>query len=116
MDLFFTARQQLRWTLQWAGIDADEYKFYQVPAADGDLIEMNKGSGEPSDDFTISRLTTQLRYRWEIAPLSDLFVVYTRGGNLPSRSDDGFGDLFHDALTDPIIDLFVIKLRYRFGN
>lgn len=116
VDFFFTARQQLRLTLQWAGINADEYKFYKVPATDGDLIEVNKEPGDPSDDFTISRLTSQLRYRWEIAPLSDLFLVYTRGGNLPNRTDDGFGDLFHDVLTHPIIDLFVIKLRYRFGK
>jgi len=116
VDFFFTARQQLRLTLQWAGINANEYKFYQVPPTDGDLIEVNKGSNDPSDDFTISRLTSQLRYRWEIAPLSDLFVVYTRGGNLPNRIDDEFGDLFHDVLTEPIIDLFVIKLRYRFGR
>jgi hypothetical protein len=56
-----------------------------------------------------------LRYRWEIAPLSDLFIVYTRGSNLPGRVDDEFDDLFEDALNDPIIDYFVIKLRYRFG-
>jgi len=68
------------------------------------------------DDFAISRITAQLRYRWEIAPLSDLFLVYTRGSNLAGRVDDEFGDLFQDALSDPIVDVFVIKLRYRFGN
>ena len=46
---------------------------------------------------------------------ADLFIVYTRGSNLPGRVDDGFGDLFQDALDEPIIDYFVIKLRYRFG-
>ncbi|MEQ8690852.1 MAG: hypothetical protein RIC89_08450, partial [Pseudomonadales bacterium] len=63
----------------------------------------------------VSRMTAQLRYRWEIGPLSDLFVVYTRGSNLPDRRDDDFGDLFADALDQPIVDVFVIKLRYRFG-
>ena len=75
---------------------------------------MDKPDG-PTDDFALSRLTAQLRYRWEIAPLSDLFIVYTRGSNLPGRVDDGFGDLFQDALDEPVIDYFVIKLRYRFG-
>mgnify|MGYP004391402531 CR=1 FL=1 len=46
---------------------------------------------------------------------SDLFIVYARGSNLPGRVDDSFGDLFQDALDEPIIDYFVIKLRYRFG-
>ena len=46
---------------------------------------------------------------------ADLFIVYTRCSNLPGRVDDGFGDLFQDAPDEPIIDYFVIKLRYRFG-
>ena len=69
-----------------------------------------------NEDFAISRLVAQLRYRWEIGPLSDLFVVYTRGGNLPDRVDDSFSDLFVDAIDEPIVDVFVVKLRYRFGS
>jgi len=45
-----------------------------------------------------------------------LFLVYTRGSNLPNRVDDVFSDLFDDALNTPIVDVFVVKLRYRFGN
>ena len=116
VDFFLNARQQLRLTMQWAGIRGEENEFYEVPIGDGDLQRRVKGPGEPSDDFTISRLTAQLRYRWEIAPLSDLFVVYTRGSNLPDRGYDTFGDLFDDALTEPVIDVFVVKLRYRFGG
>ena len=116
LDLFFNAQHQLRLTMQWAGIRADEQRFYRVPVDDGDLVEVSKPPGEPTDDFTISRITAQLRYRWEIAPMSDLFVVWTRGSNLGNRVDDEFDDLFHDALTDPVIDLLVIKLRYRFGS
>jgi hypothetical protein len=74
------------------------------------LVTSTKG------DFALSRLTSQLRYRWEIGPLSDLFVVYTRGSNLPGRVDDSFDDLFDDALREPVIDVFVVKLRYRLGN
>lgn len=116
MDLFLTARQQLRLSLQWVGIKARAQDLYRIPAGDGSLIQITRGITQPDYDFTISRLTTQLRYRWEIAPLSDLFIVYTRGSNLPNRVSDEFDGLFHDALTDPIIDFFVIKLRYRFGN
>ena len=116
MDFFLSARQQLRFTMQWAGIRGEENEFFEVPVGDGELQRRVKAPGEPSDDFTISRLTAQLRYRWEIAPLSDLFVVYTRGSNLPDRGYDTFGDLFDDALTEPVIDVFVVKLRYRFGG
>ena len=78
-------------------------------------VKTLRGVGDTRSDFNVSRLTAQLRYRWEIGPLSDLFVVYTRGSNLPDRVDDTFGDLFLDALDEPIVDVFVVKLRYRFG-
>ncbi|HIE88629.1 MAG: DUF5916 domain-containing protein [bacterium] len=116
MDIFLSARQQLRFSLQWVGIKARAQDLYQIPEGDGSLEQITDGITESTYDFTISRLITQLRYRWEIAPLSDLFLVYTRGSNLPSSPEDGFNDLFHDALTDPLVDRFVIKLRYRFGN
>ena len=116
MDVFFSARQQLRFTMQWAGIRGEEQDFYRVPLGDGHLIPYLPGPDDPSADFTISRLTAQLRYRWQIAPLSDLFVVYTRGSNLPDRGYATFADLFEDALNEPVIDVLVIKLRYRFGG
>jgi len=116
IDLFFSARQQLRLTLQWAGIKAKATELLKVPERDGGLISINDDLTEPTYDFTISRITSQIRYRWEIAPLSDLFIVYTRGSNLPNQQNDEFSDLFHDALVNPVIDMFVVKLRYRFGK
>ena len=118
MDLFLSARQQLRLTMQWAGIDATEQEFWQI-AEDGSVVPRERG--DETDDFAVSQLTAQLRYRWQIAPLSDLFVVYTRGGNQYYRgSDAGLADgqLDHllDALEQPIADIFVVKLRYRLGG
>jgi len=116
MDVFLSSRQQIRLTMQWAGIRAKEQELWSVPLRPGELDPRIAVPGDDADDFTISRVTAQLRYRWEIAPLSDLFIVYTRGSNLPDRGEDEFGELFVDALTDPVIDFFVIKLRYRFGR
>jgi hypothetical protein len=101
--------------MQWAGIKAHAVELYEL--LDGQ-DELSYDSTVSSDDydFTISRITTQLRYRWEIAPLSDLFLVYTRGSNLPNQVDDSFDNLFHDSLTDPVVDMFVAKLRYRFSR
>ncbi len=115
LDIFLSARQQFRLTMQWAGIRADEQEFWRVPLNDGKLERLAKDPAAPTDDFTISNLTTQLRYRWEIGPLSELFVVYTRGSNLDNQISDDFSNLFHDALITPVFNLFVIKLRYRFG-
>ena len=116
MNLFFSAKQQLSFSLQWVGIQAAGQRLYTPPPEGGDLIPVGDEDTAANADFTISRLAIQLRYRWEIAPLSDLFVVYTRGSNLPNRGYDSMSNLFEDALDEPIVDRFVIKLRYRFGN
>ena len=116
MDYFINANQQLRFSLQWIGIVAEENEFWQVPATPGRLLPRTKQDPSYADDFTVSQMTSQLRYRWEIAPLSDLFIVYTRGSNLPYQYDDDFGSLFVDAFNQPIIDTFTIKLRYRFSS
>ena len=121
MDWFLSAKQQLRLTLQWAGITADSQEHYLIPVGGGKLVRINDpvGAGVVAaldGDFTVSRLTSQLRYRWEIGPLSDLFVVYTRGSNIPSQLNAEFSDLFQDSISYPIVDNVVVKLRYRFGN
>ena len=67
-------------------------------------------------DFNISRLTTQLRYRWAIAPLTDFYLVYNRGNSLRLEDEFDVFELFDESLRAPVIDSFVAKLRYRFGN
>ena len=116
-DLFLTAKQQFRAAVQWVGIKATENEFFTLPTRPGHLIEGPKPDAVP-DDFTISQANIQLRYRWEIAPLSDLFVVYTRGGSLPNQAAmvPSFGDLFSDAVDEPLAEQLVIKLRYRLDN
>ncbi|MCZ6643076.1 MAG: DUF5916 domain-containing protein [Gammaproteobacteria bacterium] len=115
VDYFITARQQLRLTMQWAGIRAEAQEYWRVPISEGELIP--RAAPVANEDFTLSRLTVQFRYRWEIGPLSDLFVVYTRGSSLSSTElDDGFATLFTDALDEPVVDFLVVKLRYRFGS
>ena len=116
MNYFLNAWQQLRFTLQWTALKAFEDRFWQVDSQNLDFLQPVAKSDEDSDNFTISRLTFQARYRWEIAPLSDLFVVYTRGSNLPTDSFETFQDLLMQSWTDTIVDTLAIKLRYRFGS
>ena len=116
LNWFLSARQQFRVTAQWIGIKADEHDRYSVPVGDGSLLDVARLPTDASQDFTISRLTFQARYRWEIAPLSDLFVVYTRGSDVDNMPAEDFGNLLSSAWTDALIDVFVVKLRYRLGN
>jgi len=114
VNWFIAPGHQLRWNLQWAGVRATDVGFYEIPAGDGDLVTAARQ--KPNYDFNISRLTTQLRYRWAIAPLTDFYLVYNRGNSLRPIGDYDVPDLFEDSFTDPVIDSFVAKLRYRFGN
>ena len=99
--------------MQWAGVKAGEQGFFEI----SDSAKLIPGlRTQPDYDFTVSLLTAQLRYRWEIAPLTDLYVVYNLGNQLPSQHKDDFSSLFEDAFDDPIVESFVVKLRYRFGN
>ena len=113
---FLTARQEVRFSMQWAGIRANEQNYWEIPLDEGFPEMIDRPLAEADADFGISQLSAQLRYRWEIAPLSDLFVVYTRGSKLVTGDEDDFEDFFRDALTEPLVDLFVVKLRYRFGT
>jgi hypothetical protein len=58
-----------------------------------------------------------VRYRWEIAPLSDVFLVYSRQADLATvLRDEDFEDVFNDAWDAPLADTLVLKARYRFGS
>ena len=113
-DYFINARQQFRFSFQWVGVKAAEYGFYKIPAQPGALIPVAKPS-VPTDSFSLSHISLQLRYRWEIAPLSDLFFVYTRVVDSGTRLKS-FRDTFSDSYDQPLVDLLVLKLRYRFGS
>ncbi len=120
LEYYISARQQLRLALQWVGIRAEEEDFFRIPDRPGRLIPTARPSGpdaRESYDFSVSQYSLQLRYRWEIAPLSDIFLVYTRQADLrEALGDAGFNDLFENAWQEPLADVFVFKIRYRFGS
>lgn len=114
LNWFLAYNHQLKLSLQWAGVRAKEDGFFAIPEGDGELQPAARTS--ESHDFTVSLVTMQLRYRWEIAPLTDFFLVYNRGNSLPNQIDASFEDLFSEVFDAPLIDSFVAKIRWRFGN
>jgi len=117
-EYYLTSRQQLSVALQWVGIEAQEDEYYNLPAnaitKARDLIKVARPTG-PSDSFGLSQLNFQLRYRWQIAPLSDLFVVYTKGDNRRTELL-GFDEMFENSWDNPLGSQLVVKLRYRLGS
>ena len=68
------------------------------------------------EDFSLAQFGLQLRYRYEIAPLSDLYLVYGRGGEFLEEGSQrrGAGQLWRGALDRITADQLFLKLRYRF--
>jgi len=104
-----TARQELRLKFQWVGLGAQALQLYQL-LPDGTPLAI---AGLPSD-FTDSTFATQLRYRFEFKPQSELYVVYSRGGDgsLDDRTES-LAAQFRRARDQITTSQFFVKLRYR---
>ena len=120
VEYYISARQQVRLAFQYIGIKAREDEFFRIPNRPDDLIPIDKPTGPGARaryDFSVSQYNLQLRYRWEFAPLSDIFLVYTRQADrLASLDRETFDDLFNNAWQEPLTDVLVFKIRYRFGS
>jgi hypothetical protein len=65
--------------------------------------------------ITLSDLAFQIRYRFELMPLSYLYVVYTKGGRVvETDEEDSLKKIYKRPWEDPQSDTFTVKLRYRF--
>ncbi len=103
-------RHELRVKAQWVALRARVLQGYTVDTA-GNLAE----DAAPIDDLSLGQIGLQLRYRYELQPLSDLYVVYSRGG-LDSRDTyaGALGGLFSAAFDQETASQVLVKLRYRF--
>jgi len=103
------SKQELRVKMQALGLDAKLRQAWRTEA-DGTPIPTN----DPIGDFSLRTLGFQVRYRYEIKPLSDLFIVYGRGGDIFNE----FSQNSHDAVIDSFSlhdsEQLLIKLSYRF--
>src|SRR3546814_1309006 len=73
LDWNIGSRQELRVKLQTLAIDARARQAWRVDAS-GNAV----ASDEAIEDFSVRNLGFQIRYRYELAPLSYLYVVYGR--------------------------------------
>jgi hypothetical protein len=110
LDWYPAPRQELRVKFQWVGVEADARRGYGLSNS-GRL----QPSGVPVDDFSISDMAIQVRYRYELAPLSEFFLVYTRGGYWEDEDtgESAFG-LFNNAWDEVTLEQVLAKIRYRF--
>jgi hypothetical protein len=63
----------------------------------------------------LSDTAFQIRYRYQLAPLSDVFLVYSRGGFYGTQTgDEGAGTLFENGWRGVNVESVIFKVRYRF--
>ena len=109
-DWYPSPRQEVRLKFQWVGIDAEQVDSYQLNS-DGSLAL----STSPANDFSLSDTALQVRYRYQLAPLSDIFLVYSRGGYFSSDDgNEGPGTLIKEGWDGVQVESLIAKIRYRF--
>jgi hypothetical protein len=102
-------KQEFRVKLQALGVDAPLRQAWRA-AADGTPVPSN----DPVGDFSLSNFGFQIRYRYELKPLSDLYVVYGRGGFRANPFSDELGNLVPDAFSLRDDEQILVKISYRF--
>jgi len=102
-------RQELRVKLQALAINAEATGAYRVLGNTRPAM-----TGEEVPDFSVRNLGFQVRYRYEVAPMSDLYVVYARGGYQETERADGIGSLLSDSLRLRDDEQLLVKFSYRF--
>ena len=104
-----SGRQELRVKLQALGLEARARQGWDAQP-DGHVLP----STVPVDDFSLRNLGFQVRYRYELAPLSYVYVVYGRGGDLLNDDRQSSGSLLGDAFSLRDAEQLVVKFTYRF--
>jgi hypothetical protein len=107
---FPAEKHEVRLRTQWYVINADTEQAYRI-GPNAYLVPTN----DPVSSFDMINFGLQLRYRYEIAPLSDLYLVYSRGGiERINNSDRSTLSLLGDSTVLRNADQILVKLRYRF--
>ncbi|TXH75170.1 MAG: hypothetical protein E6Q88_03695 [Lysobacteraceae bacterium] len=104
-------RQELRVRLEATGLDADARRSWRVGPGGRPLPAL-----DAVENFGLRNLAFQIRYRYELAPLSNLYIAYVRGGSLFESGVGPFDaiDEFRDALELRDSEQILVKISYRF--
>jgi hypothetical protein len=105
------SRQELRVKLQAIGLEGRLLQAYRVDSS-GSAVP----SSDPVENIRVNTLGFQIRYRYELAPLSYLYVVYGRGGFDPDPPPQGAGLLLRDSFQLRDDEQLLVKFSYRFEN
>lgn len=104
-------KHELRLKLESVSLEANANQVFEV-ATDNQIYLSDE---EDPESFSESEFAIQLRYRYEIGPLSELYFVYSRGGEqeidgLPSSRRK----FLNSAVNHADLESLVVKIKYHF--
>jgi hypothetical protein len=100
-------KQELRVKLQTLAVGARLRRRLEVTPS-GAAVDTD----EPIDGLGVANLGFQIRYRYEIAPLSNLYIVYNRGG-YTEDTDDELNSQFRRGFGLKDVEEGLVKVAYR---
>jgi len=109
LNWFIGEKQELRVKLQAIAIDASARQARRLLPG-GNLID----SDAPLGDFQLRNLGFQVRYRYSLDRLSDIYAVYGRGGFALDDEQRGLNDTLTDVFSLKDDHQFLLKIAYRF--
>ena len=109
LDWFFGNNQEFRLKAYIYGLKANNPRAYRV-----DSSGYMASSEDTINAFQLSETAFQIRYKYEFSPLSNLYVVYTRGGKSSGALRQSFDGLYSNAWNEQTLDKFIVKIRYKF--
>jgi hypothetical protein len=106
-----SAKQELRVKLETIALDARLRQTWEVQP---DGTPLASQQHPEVTDFSLRNLGFQIRYRYELAPLSNLYVAYVRGGIGFNDFSQEVGPLLGDSFSLHDSEQLLVKLSYRF--
>ena len=110
MNWFKGNKHEIRLKSQFVALQADNPR-----SLASDTNGYLRQSNNEVKSFTKGIASFQIRYKYEIAPLSYLFVVYSKGGDdYDDETDRGTSSILKSPWQNPSDELFSIKFRLKF--
>ncbi len=110
LDWFIKDRHELRLKSQFIALDSNDP--IGISSNETGYLQINDLN---TSSFEIGRSALQIRYKYEIAPLSNLFIIYSRGGDTNIEDEqDGATNLVQDSWLNPSDEIISIKLRLKY--
>lgn len=102
----FNDKHELRIKFQWLSLAAEGEKPFIV--SENGNLEEQLGDVE---DFSLSDTALQIRYRYELGPLSNIYLVYSRGALYQGNKKQNVFGAFSEGWDERQGDNFLIKVR-----